>query len=377
MSRFFRAPLLRSGLMAATFGLTAGFAAHAQTTTPKYSNEFLNIGVGGRALAMGNAQAAIVDGPTAAYWNPAGLVRQPRKFNAILMHSELFSGIVKNDYAAFAMPLDEKSAFAVSAIRLGVDDIADTRDLYQYGYIQYDKVRKFSVADYAFLLSYARKIGPEGLSLGGSGKVIYRNVGKFANAVGFGFDAGAQYAHNKWRLGLMVKDITSTFNAWSINADELRDVYAQTGNTIPGNTLELTLPRAILGIGRQVNIGKDFTVLGTADLDFTFDGKRNVVVVGNPVSIDPRVGLELGWAGIAYVRGGINNIQKIKTFDGGTKTRFQPNFGVGVATSGLTLDLALARIAANSDVSQTGSSKLSSLIVSLGYSFDGGGAGKP
>lgn len=355
--------------LVATLALAA--PALAQTTTPKYSNEFLNIGVGGRALGMGNVQAAIADGPTAGYWNPAGLVNQPKKFNAVLMHSELFSGIVKNDYAAFAMPLDEKSALGVSVIRMGVDDIADTRDIYQYGYIRYDKIQYFSVADYAFLVSYGRKLSQvEGLSVGANAKVIYRNVGKFANAVGFGFDAGAQLRRGKWQLGLMVKDVTSTFNAWSINTDELRTSYQATGNTLPGNTLELTLPRAILGVGRQVALGKDFTVLAAVDLDATFDGKRNVLLPGKVVSIDPRLGLEVGWAQIAYLRAGLNNIQKIKTFAGGEKTRVQPNFGVGVATSGLTLDLALSKIAANSDVSQTGSAKLSSIIVSLGYSFN-------
>lgn len=370
MRRPFRAVVaLRAAVLCLPLLSGAGFV-HAQTTTPKYSNEFLNIGVGGRALAMGNTQAAIAEGPTAAYWNPAGLAYQPKKFNAILMHSELFSGIVKNDYAAFAMPLDTMSAFSISAIRLAVDDIADTRDIYQYGYIQYDKIKYFSVADYAFLASYARKLGGTGLSAGGSVKVVYRNVGKFANAVGFGLDAGVQYRRNGLRLGLMAKDITSTFNAWSINADELKTVYAQTGNTVPGNTLEVTLPRAILGAGYLFHFGKDFTVLPTADLDFTFDGQRNVLLSGDPVSMDPRVGLEIGWAGIAYVRGGLNNFQKTKTFDGGEKTRVQPNFGVGVATSGLSLDLALSKIAANSDVSQTGSSKLSSIIVSLGYSFN-------
>lgn len=365
----FRRP---AGLFVAAVVGVSSAPALAQTTAPKYSNEFLNIGVGGRALGMGNVQAAIADGPTAGYWNPAGLVYQPKRYNAVLMRSELFSGIVKNDYGAFAMPLDDKSALGVSVIRMGVDDIADTRGLVdQYGYLRYDQIQYFSVADYAFLVSYGRKLsGIEGLSVGANAKVIYRNVGKFANAVGFGVDAGAQLRRGNWRFGLMAKDVTSTFNAWRINADELKTVYAQTGNTVPGNTMELTLPRAVLGAARQFTIGKDFTVVAALDLDATFDGQRNVLLPGKVVSIDPRAGLEVGWAQIAYVRAGVNNIQKIKAFDGAEKTRVQPNFGVGVATSGLTLDLALSKVAANSDVSQTGSAKLSSIIVSLGYSFN-------
>ena len=44
----------------------------------KYSNEFLNIGVGGRALGMGNTQVSIVQDATAGYWNPAGLLDRHR-----------------------------------------------------------------------------------------------------------------------------------------------------------------------------------------------------------------------------------------------------------------------------------------------------------
>src|SRR5688572_31184123 len=113
---------LKLAALVLTFAFTK---AQAQVTAPKYSNEFLNIGVGGRALGMGNVQSAIADDATAGFWNPAGLLQLRQKHNVALMHSELFAGIVKNDYASYAAPLDTVSAFAVSIIRTGVDDIAD------------------------------------------------------------------------------------------------------------------------------------------------------------------------------------------------------------------------------------------------------------
>lgn len=347
----------------AVLGLAAP-AARAQTNAPKYSNEFLNLGAGARSLGMGKTQVSLADDATAGYWNPAALTNLRAKYDGVLMHSELFSGVVKNDYAAFAMPLDSKSAMGVTLLRLGVDNIADTRALVnEYGYIQYDKITYFSVADYALLLSYARQLGPEGLSVGGSGKFIYRNVGPFANAYGFGVDVGVQYNHKGWRLGLMARDITTTFNAWSIDADKFK-ANTIPGEAIPTNSTEITLPRLVLGAGRQFTLPAQFTALVAVDLEATTDGQRNTLISARPVSVDPRAGLEIGYRNLAFLRGGVGNYQKITTFDMAQQWKGQYSLGAGVAFSGLRVDLALSRLA----VEKLGStSQTNSLIVSLGY----------
>ena len=54
-----------------TLSFTALFGQEESTNAPKYSNEFLQIGVGARALGMGNSLVAGVNDVTAAYWNPA------------------------------------------------------------------------------------------------------------------------------------------------------------------------------------------------------------------------------------------------------------------------------------------------------------------
>ncbi|WP_223650530.1 PorV/PorQ family protein [Hymenobacter psoromatis] len=362
--------------LSAGLGLAAAPAARAQTNTPKYSNEFLNLGAGARSLGMGKVQVSLADDATAGYWNPAALTNIKAKYDGVLMHSELFSGVVKNDYAAFAMPLDEKSAIGVTLLRSGVDNIADTRSLInEYGYIQYDKITYFSVADYALLLSYARKLGPEGLSIGGSAKVIYRNVGSYANAYGFGIDAGVQYNHKGWRLGLMARDITTTFNAWSIDADKFRATTIP-GEAIPTNSTELTLPRLVLGAGYQFKLPSQFTALVAADLEATTDGQRNTLLSAKPVSVDPRLGVEFGYRALAFLRGGVGNYQQITNFDMQKQWKGQYSLGAGVAISGLRVDLALSRL----DVGVQGgaSSQTNSLIVSLGYGLGSrAGVGQP
>lgn len=348
--------------------------AAAQVSAPKYSNEFLNIGVGGRALGMGNVQAAIANDATAGFWNPAGLLQLPRKNNIALMHSELFAGIVKNDYATFAMPLDTSSAFAVSLIRTGVDDIADTRNLVnEYGYINYDNIQLFSVADYALLVSYARKSNlVKGLRLGGNVKIIYRNVGSFANAYGFGLDVGAQLQRGTWQFGLMGKDITTTFNAWVHNPDKFKETAVVNGDSLLiKSSVEITLPRLIAGVARQIKISNKMQALVAADLDFTFDGQRNVLLGSGLISVDPHLGLEVSYDRLVYARAGLNNIQQVKNFDNTQSWRSQPNFGIGIATNNLKLDLALTRVADTTPTNNfSENARLSSVIVSLGYSFD-------
>ncbi|MBF9223088.1 putative type IX sorting system protein PorV2 [Hymenobacter ruricola] len=360
-------------------GATAALAlpAAAQTKTPKYSNEFLNLGVGARALGMGKVQVSLATDATAGYWNPAGLANQTRKYDGVLMHSELFSGIVKNDFAAFSTPLDDKSAIGVSVMRLGVDNIADTRSLLdEYGGVHYDRITYFSVADYALLVSYARKItNVEGLSVGANAKVIYRNIGRFANGYGFGIDAGLQYNHKGWNLGLMARDVTTTFTQWTVNADEYRKGLTSTlakSDSIPTNSAEITLPRLVLGIGRRVELPKQFSALLAADLEATTDGKRNTLISSSAVSVDPRVGLEIGYKNLVFLRGGAGNFQKIQSFTKNANNEYESNWkgqyslGAGVAISGLRVDLALSRLA----VEKLGSaSQTNSLIVSLGYGF--------
>ncbi|GAA4384087.1 PorV/PorQ family protein [Hymenobacter koreensis] len=347
-------------------------AAQAQSSssdaTPKYSNEFLHIGVGGRALAMGNTQVALAQDATAGYWNPAGLLRQKTKYDGVVMHSELFSGIVKNDYAAFSMPLDERSAIGATVIRVGVDDIANTLNLVDTftGFIDYSKITRFSVADYGLLLSYARKLDfIEGLQAGANAKVVYRNYGNFGNAWGFGIDAGVQYQRNNWQLGLMARDITTTFTAWSYNPEEFAPLAAA-GEDIPKNSTEVTLPRFILGVGRTVQLPGQFSALAALDLEMTTDGRRNAPVSTGLISIAPHGGLELGYKQLVFLRGGVSNAQQVKAFDGQEKWRVQPTMGVGVATNGLRLDLALTRLAVES-LGQSG--QANSIIVSLGYGF--------
>lgn len=324
-------------------GLFSALAGYSQSSAPKYSNEFLNIGVGARALGMANVQVSLAQDVTSGYWNPAGLLGVKNRFEVAYMHAEWFSSIGKYDYLAFATPIDSQSVLGISAIRFGVDNIPDTRFLYDAnGAINYGNIKYFSSSDYAFLISYARKskLIP-GLRLGGNFKIIYRNVGEFANAWGFGLDAAAQYQKDGWMLGALLRDGTSTFNAWTFNTASLKEVFALTDNRLPSSSTEITVPRLILGIGKYITVFKKFGVVPAIDFAMTFDGRRNTIIQSNFTSIDPMVGLEINYMKIVYLRAGVGNSQYIKRFDGSSYLQLQPSFGIGVKISRFAIDYAL------------------------------------
>jgi len=341
----------------------SGQLVYSQSLTPKYSNEFLNIGVGARSLAMGGAQVSSVRDVTAAYWNPAALTSIRHQYEFSLMHAEYFAGIAQYDYLGFTTPFGNQNQVAVSLIRFGVDDIPDTRFLYDAnGALNYDNIQFFNAADYALLLSFGRDISDR-LKLGANAKVIHRNVGKFAQAWGFGLDIGGIYRSKQLTFGLMLKDITTTYNAWAHDADQVRAVYAQTNNEIPINTVELTLPRAIGSISYDRKLGSTFSMVAALDLEATFDGPRNTLLSSEMVSIDPRIGLELGFKNLAYLRAGVRNFQQIKDFQGNTSMDFLPSAGLGVSiTEQVQIDYALSDLG---DVSESPYSHVFSVKVRL------------
>jgi hypothetical protein len=267
----------------------------------KYSNEFLAIGAGARAFGMARSVLATSGDVTAGYWNPAGLTGLERDAEGGLMHSEYFAGMAKYDYGAFATRIDDRSATAVSILRFGVDDIPNTLDLVDNeGNFRYDRISKFSTADYGFLFSYARDSKIPDLSYGGNLKLVYRKTGNFARAWGFGFDLAGRYRLNAWTFGAVLRDATSTFNAWSYNTEDLREVFTLTGNEIPRNSLEMTLPRLLLGSARSFPLQGKFNLLAELDVDLLFDGKQNVLLSTSFLSLDPHLGIEADYNRLVF-----------------------------------------------------------------------------
>ncbi|MBD0833111.1 PorV/PorQ family protein [Aestuariibaculum sp. TT11] len=312
----------------------------------KYSNEFLNIGVDAAALGMSNAVTSHTADVNSGYWNPAGLLKLEDNQMA-LMHSSYFANIANYDYAAFAKPIDNNSAFGVSLIRFAVDDILNTTQLIdEQGNINYDRISLFSTADYALTFSYARDLPVQGLNYGINAKVIRRIIGDFAASWGFGFDAGIQFeTDNNWQFGLMARDITTTFNAWAIDEDEFKKVQdaVEGQNQELPETTEITIPKLQLGVSKLFNFHYDYSLLAAANLNVRFE-ENNDILSSSFVSINPAVGFEFAYIDMVYLRGGVGNFQNELQIDNSEQLSFQPSFGVGFKYNGIQIDYAFTDI---------------------------------
>ncbi len=308
----------------------------------KYSNEFMSIGVDAAALGMSNAVTGYTNDVNSVYWNPAGLVNL-QDSQVALMHASYFANIAQYDYIAFAKPIDQESAWGISIIRFGVDDILNTTQLIDGdGNIDYNRISLFSASDYGLTLSYAKKLKLPGFQYGVNAKVIRRIIGKFANSWGFGFDVGLQFERNNWHYGLMLRDITTTYNIWNIDEEE----YNTIKNAIPGENQELpesseiTAPKAQFGIAKKFEFHYDYTLLAAANLNMQF-AKTNDLIATDFVSVDPAIGFEFGYTDLVFVRAGVGNFQNVTQIDNSKKVGFQPNIGLGFKYRGIQVDYAL------------------------------------
>jgi hypothetical protein len=318
---------------------------HAGVTIGKYAGEFMAIGVGGRALGMGSAYTGLASDVTAGYWNPAGLARIMYPEIA-LMHDERYGNLVNYDYAAVALPFGANavnaatglmeyhaSSLGISVMRLGIDEIYDTRkawnDVNGNGLFDdgasvrpdYSQITSFNSADYAVYVTYARQ-SSENLSYGVNLKLIRRNIGDY-HGTGIGFDAGLMYnPTDKVFLGVNVQDVTTTLVAWS------------TG------TNELISPTVKLGAAYRLSaLGGIFTPALGADVRFENRQFASRVHLG-AISLDPVFGLEYEYKNAFALRAGYNDVGSVTV-------------GAGIHLRKLDIDYSFAKFDAADQLGNT------------------------
>lgn len=354
---------------------TAGVGL-AQTEGPDdaviYSNEFLTVGVGARAQALGNSTVASSEDIFSTYWNPAGLAAVDSTTGLMggAMHAEQFAGVTKFDYLGVSIPVAGGGRrIGFSLIRQGTDDIANTLNLLEPdGTVNYDNITTFAVADYAAVVSYAQptQLLKGRVSVGGNLKIIRRVIGEFSKAWGVGVDLGARYVDGPLRAGLVLRDATTTFNSWKTEfSDEDLIVLQQTGNTLPdASGSEITRPTLLPSVAYRFGVG-DFGLAPEATAFVTFDGRRNSLLASDAASVDVAAGLEIDFRGIVFARVGVDQFQEIRPL-GEAEGTLTPRaaLGLGVRIKRFSLDYAFSN--PGSDV------ELYAHVVSLDFGLSKG-----
>ena len=102
----------------------AGFSSSARGTT---TAEFLRLGVGARAVAMGEAYTAVAGEADALYWNPAGLTRLEGR-SATFMHAAYLAA-TSFDYGAYAQKAGQSGALGLGVQYFSAGTIAQTDEV--------------------------------------------------------------------------------------------------------------------------------------------------------------------------------------------------------------------------------------------------------
>jgi hypothetical protein len=226
----------------------------------KYAGSFLELGIGGRAMAMGGAFVSVADDGSAFYWNPAGAstLMQPELFG---MYASLFKSLERHHQIGFTRPVYGGAGISLNWIRLSVADIprydsnnlvldystrvneastsaSSWQELQELGIVLTDAPKGFSsFTNDAFFLTLAKTykldidfgwqyfVFPTEIPIGLNVKFIRQSLfGQTASGLGFDFGTMFKFGLNdlfddnrlgKVAFGLAVKDIFETKLTWN------------------------------------------------------------------------------------------------------------------------------------------------------------------
>ncbi|MCK9583167.1 MAG: PorV/PorQ family protein [Endomicrobiales bacterium] len=269
-------------LMTVSFVVAQSFGAFSSASVGTTGAQFLKIGVGARAVAMGEAQAAIANDVNALYWNPAGLNYMQGREGS-LMHCSWFDDIAYDNisYGQKSEKLDGFIAGGVSYLSMS--------PMTKYDNLGNKLNETFSAYDALLTIGYARKIYD--IPFGASIKCISSQL-ENEKSTAFAFDLGVRYdelMESKLSLGAAVQNIGTKVKF--INQED----------PLPFNVK--------LGAGYKIPI-KGNPVLVALDLNFPIDNDPYVGLGGEYVysfsgdfRLVPRLGYKSGAKGLEGLSG--------------------------------------------------------------------------
>jgi len=156
---------------------------------------FLKIGVGARAAAMGDAFTAVADDSTSLYWNPAGLTRL-EGWELSTMYNMWFEGISQGYVSAGFPLLGGTMGVATNYVSMG-----DLEGRDESG----NPTGTFQAYDLAACVGFAGRLGK--LSLGLSGGIVRSTVAADSNSAFLSTVGGLFEINQNFSVGAVAQNL--------------------------------------------------------------------------------------------------------------------------------------------------------------------------
>jgi len=241
--------------------------------------QFLKIGVGGRASALGESFVAIANDASALYWNPAGIT-QFSDNQVIFSHNQWVVDI-NHDFIGAVYHLDNTNAFGLALTTLSMKDMPVTTEFQPFGTGEY-----FGYSDFGLAFTYSRKM-TEQFSFGGTVRYIEETIDKLKMR-GVMIDLGTLYwtGLGTTRFAVVVSNFGNNL------APDGKVVLV--GKRENSNWQSFSPPTVFrIGFAFEPYQTEEHTVTASIQLNHPNDNSENV-----------GTGVEYNWKKILYLRGG-------------------------------------------------------------------------
>jgi len=290
--------------------------------------QFLKIGVGARASAMGEAFVSVANDASALYWNPAGVV-QAKQNQLIISHNNWVADI-NHEFIGGIYKFSKNDAVGISFTSLHMDNMPVTTEFMPFG-----NGESFTFGDLAIGLTYSRQMTDK-FSFGATIRYVEETLDKLKMR-GVVIDLGTLYWTGLGSTRFAVA-ITNFGNEMAPDGKVLL-----WGKREKSDWQSFSPPTLFkLGFAFEPYQTADNRITTAVQLNHPNDNSENVAL-----------GLEYSWKEIFFLRGGYKlNVD-------------EQNFTFG---TGLAVPLGIARVTFNyaySNFTKLGSAHRFSLIFEL------------